>query len=121
MARRGKAQAEAAPAAPAVPEAAAPAAPEPQAAASVAPEPEAAAGGALHNPEPLTLPPVAHVDLGEARLVRLVVTGPDRGAWCIGRKFTPTVQTFEPGDLTMDEIDAICADPALTVETVEIT
>ncbi|MFN4126923.1 hypothetical protein [Pannonibacter indicus] len=46
----------------------------------------------------------------------LTITGPRRGRWRGGRHFGPQPVTIPLADLTGDEIAALRADPALTVE-----
>ena len=46
----------------------------------------------------------------------LIITGPKRGRWRGGRHFGPQPVTIPLTDLTGDEIAALRADPALTVE-----
>lgn len=45
----------------------------------------------------------------------LIVTGPQSGRWRAGRKFGPAPETLLVSDLTDAEIDALRADPALTI------
>lgn len=46
----------------------------------------------------------------------LVVTGPKKGRWRAGRKFGPEPVRIPVADLSDDEMEAISADPKLTVE-----
>lgn len=48
-------------------------------------------------------------------VVVLVVRGPARGRWRIGRQFGPEPTTLVQDELTLEEVGALRADPELTV------
>ena len=50
----------------------------------------------------------------------VVVTGPAKGRWRIGRKFGPEPVTIPAPDLTEPEMRALDDDPELTLKVVEI-
>lgn len=55
----------------------------------------------------------------EAKPKTVVVTGPAKGRWRIGRHFTAEPVSIDEADLTAEQIEALQADPALTVEIVD--
>ena len=92
-----------------------------------APNPPAEAEGAVtpaapKQPEPET--PGAGGDAGAQGSgggsgLTVVVTGPAKGRWRIGRKFGPEPIAFDLDELSEDEKAALIADPELTVVTRE--
>jgi hypothetical protein len=48
----------------------------------------------------------------------IIVKGPAKGRWRIGRHFTPEVTEIPAADLTEEQIEALVADPELMVKSV---
>jgi hypothetical protein len=70
--------------------------------------------------EPVMAPPlpsdIAEVAALPPPALTLIVTGPQSGRRRAGRAFGPEPVTLNAMDLTQDEIAALQADPALTVQ-----
>ncbi len=65
------------------------------------------------EPQPMT---IAGVDLARiSDLPALTVRGPEKGRWRIGRRFGSEAVTIPVADLTLEQIQALLADPELTV------
>lgn len=49
----------------------------------------------------------------------VVVTGPEKGRWRIGRKFTREPSSIPVGELSAAEMEALSADPELHVQIID--
>lgn len=58
-------------------------------------------------------------DKADAPEATVVVTGPEKGRWRAGRKFTREPSSIALGDLKEGELEALQADPELMVQIVD--